>query len=99
MVWTRSGAMSRCSAPRCDEWRRRGEIAQAVLAVATKLTFTTGAVVPVDGGRPLFWLPATSFKHANSRHLPGMRSAEWMKTPQAHLDRSPPRSKVAMPTC
>lgn len=29
------------------------EVAAAVLAVATHLTFTTGAVIPVDGGRPL----------------------------------------------
>lgn len=29
------------------------EVANAVIAVATQLTFTTGAVIPVDGGRPL----------------------------------------------
>ncbi len=29
------------------------EVAQAVLAVATSLTFMTGAILPVDGGRPL----------------------------------------------
>ncbi|GBL56329.1 3-oxoacyl-[acyl-carrier protein] reductase [Pseudomonas citronellolis] len=29
------------------------EVADAVLAAATHLTFTTGAVIPVDGGRPL----------------------------------------------
>ena len=29
------------------------EIASAVLAVATGLTFVTGTVIPVDGGRPL----------------------------------------------
>ncbi|WP_437883930.1 SDR family NAD(P)-dependent oxidoreductase [Pseudomonas sp. LRF_L74] len=29
------------------------EVANAVLAVACYLTFTTGAVIPVDGGRPL----------------------------------------------
>jgi 3-oxoacyl-[acyl-carrier protein] reductase len=29
------------------------EVADAVLAVATYLRFTTGAIVPVDGGRPL----------------------------------------------
>lgn len=29
------------------------EVADAVLAVATHLRFTTGAVIPVDGGRPL----------------------------------------------
>lgn len=29
------------------------EVAAAVLAVAIHLTFTTGAVIPVDGGRPL----------------------------------------------
>ncbi len=29
------------------------EVARAVLALATQLTFTTGAVIPVDGGRPL----------------------------------------------
>jgi 3-oxoacyl-[acyl-carrier protein] reductase len=29
------------------------DVAQAVLAVATHLTFTTGCVIPVDGGRPL----------------------------------------------
>jgi 3-oxoacyl-[acyl-carrier protein] reductase len=29
------------------------EVAAAVLALSTHLTFTTGAVIPVDGGRPL----------------------------------------------
>lgn len=29
------------------------EVASAVLAAATHLTFTTGTVIPVDGGRPL----------------------------------------------
>jgi 3-oxoacyl-[acyl-carrier protein] reductase len=29
------------------------EVADAVLAVATLLPFTTGAIIPVDGGRPL----------------------------------------------
>ncbi|KFX71743.1 short-chain dehydrogenase [Pseudomonas taeanensis MS-3] len=29
------------------------EVAAAVLALATQLTFTTGAIIPVDGGRPL----------------------------------------------
>ncbi|AYN97013.1 SDR family oxidoreductase [Pseudomonas sp. LTJR-52] len=29
------------------------EVANAVIALATTLTFTTGAVIPVDGGRPL----------------------------------------------
>lgn len=29
------------------------EVANAVVALATQLTFTTGAVIPVDGGRPL----------------------------------------------
>ncbi len=29
------------------------EVADAVLAVATHLRFTTGAIIPVDGGRPL----------------------------------------------
>lgn len=29
------------------------EVAAAVVALATQLTFTTGAVIPVDGGRPL----------------------------------------------
>jgi 3-oxoacyl-[acyl-carrier protein] reductase len=29
------------------------EVAQAVLAVGTSLTFMTGAILPVDGGRPL----------------------------------------------
>ncbi len=29
------------------------DVAQAVVAVATKLKFTTGAIIPVDGGRPL----------------------------------------------
>jgi 3-oxoacyl-[acyl-carrier protein] reductase len=29
------------------------EVAAAVVAAATHLTFTTGAVIPVDGGRPL----------------------------------------------
>lgn len=29
------------------------EVARAVLALATQLTFTTGTVIPVDGGRPL----------------------------------------------
>lgn len=30
-----------------------GEVARAVVAAATHLTFTTGTVIPVDGGRPL----------------------------------------------
>lgn len=30
------------------------DVAAAVYALATTLTFTTGAVIPVDGGRPLF---------------------------------------------
>jgi 3-oxoacyl-[acyl-carrier protein] reductase len=29
------------------------DVANAVLALATTLTFTTGAIIPVDGGRPL----------------------------------------------
>jgi 3-oxoacyl-[acyl-carrier protein] reductase len=29
------------------------EVAGAVIATACHLTFTTGAVIPVDGGRPL----------------------------------------------
>ncbi len=29
------------------------DVANAVLAIATHLTYTTGAVIPVDGGRPL----------------------------------------------
>jgi len=29
------------------------DVARAVFAVATYLTFTTGAIIPVDGGRPL----------------------------------------------
>ncbi|MFC4640352.1 SDR family NAD(P)-dependent oxidoreductase [Deinococcus hohokamensis] len=32
---------------------RPHEVARAVLAAATHLSFTTGAVIPVDGGRPL----------------------------------------------
>jgi len=32
---------------------RAEEVAAAVLACATTLRFTTGAVIPVDGGRPL----------------------------------------------
>lgn len=32
---------------------RPDEVARAVLAAATHLTFTTGCVIPVDGGRPL----------------------------------------------
>lgn len=32
---------------------RPQEVARAVLAVATHLTFSTGCVIPVDGGRPL----------------------------------------------
>ncbi len=32
---------------------RAEEVARAVLAAATHLTFTTGCVIPVDGGRPL----------------------------------------------
>ena len=32
---------------------RPQEVARAVLATATHLTFTTGCVIPVDGGRPL----------------------------------------------
>lgn len=29
------------------------DVAEAVLAVATQLTFSTGCIIPVDGGRPL----------------------------------------------
>lgn len=29
------------------------DVAEAVYAVAAHLTFTTGAIIPVDGGRPL----------------------------------------------
>jgi 3-oxoacyl-[acyl-carrier protein] reductase len=29
------------------------DVARAVISIATQLTFTTGAVIPVDGGRPL----------------------------------------------
>jgi 3-oxoacyl-[acyl-carrier protein] reductase len=29
------------------------DVANAVLSIATHLTFTTGAIIPVDGGRPL----------------------------------------------
>lgn len=29
------------------------EVAQAVVVIAAGLTFTTGAIIPVDGGRPL----------------------------------------------
>ena len=29
------------------------DVANAVLALATTLTFTTGGIIPVDGGRPL----------------------------------------------
>lgn len=29
------------------------DVANAVLAVATQLTFSTGCIIPVDGGRPL----------------------------------------------
>lgn len=32
---------------------RAEDVAQAVLAAATLLTFTTGSIIPVDGGRPL----------------------------------------------
>ncbi|WP_019586023.1 SDR family NAD(P)-dependent oxidoreductase [Deinococcus apachensis] len=32
---------------------RPQEVAQAVLAAATHLTFSTGCIIPVDGGRPL----------------------------------------------
>lgn len=32
---------------------RAEDVARAVLSVAAELTFTTGAVIPVDGGRPL----------------------------------------------
>jgi len=32
---------------------RAEEVAEAVLAAATLLTFTTGSIIPVDGGRPL----------------------------------------------
>ncbi len=32
---------------------RPAEVAAAVVAAATHLTFTTGVVIPVDGGRPL----------------------------------------------
>lgn len=30
------------------------DVAEAVCAVATRLTFSTGCIIPVDGGRPLF---------------------------------------------
>ena len=30
-----------------------GEVASAVIAAIKHLTFTTGAIIPVDGGRPL----------------------------------------------
>lgn len=30
------------------------DVAEAVYAVATRLTFSTGCIIPVDGGRPLF---------------------------------------------
>jgi 3-oxoacyl-[acyl-carrier protein] reductase len=40
-----STPLARLSAPE--------EVANAVLAVASLLTFTTGSVIPVDGGRPL----------------------------------------------
>jgi 3-oxoacyl-[acyl-carrier protein] reductase len=30
-----------------------GDVAEAVLAVATTLAFSTGCIIPVDGGRPL----------------------------------------------
>lgn len=30
------------------------EVAAAVIAIATQLTFTTGAIIPVDGGRPIY---------------------------------------------
>jgi len=29
------------------------EIARAVVAMATSLTFATGVIIPIDGGRPL----------------------------------------------
>ena len=29
------------------------DVGKAVVAVATHLTFTTGAIIPVDGGRPI----------------------------------------------
>ena len=29
------------------------DVANAVYAVATSLTFSTGCIIPVDGGRPL----------------------------------------------
>ena len=29
------------------------DVAEAVYAAATQLRFTTGAIIPVDGGRPL----------------------------------------------
>jgi 3-oxoacyl-[acyl-carrier protein] reductase len=32
---------------------RPDDVAQAVLAACTLLGFTTGAIIPVDGGRPL----------------------------------------------
>jgi 3-oxoacyl-[acyl-carrier protein] reductase len=32
---------------------RAEEVGAAVLAAATLLTFTTGSIIPVDGGRPL----------------------------------------------
>jgi 3-oxoacyl-[acyl-carrier protein] reductase len=38
-------ALRRLASPR--------EVAQAILAVITQLTFTTGSIIAVDGGRPL----------------------------------------------
>ena len=60
--WVEGDYARRAAPAMLDEQRRRtplgriaraDEVASAVLAVATLLPFTTGNIIPVDGGRPL----------------------------------------------
>ena len=44
MIW-KIPPLSKLAAPE--------DVANAVFALATSLTFTTGAIIPVDDGRPL----------------------------------------------
>ena len=60
--WVEGEYAQRADPAMLEEQRRRTplgriaqpeEVADAALAVATLLTFTTGSIIPVDGGRPL----------------------------------------------
>jgi 3-oxoacyl-[acyl-carrier protein] reductase len=60
--WVEGEYASRIDPAILDEQRRKTplgriagaqDVANAVLAAATLLTFTTGSIIPVDGGRPL----------------------------------------------